>query len=640
MSDSSEKLLEPGHILDGRYEIKRIIKSGGMGVVYEGADLRFDGKIYAVKEMTAGTDNEEEEKYFIKRFKEEAFILNSLKHPCLPSVKDYFTSDGRYYLVMDYIDGKDLEAVMKEYEKGQVPESLVIQWATEILDALSHLHSQSPPVIYRDLKPGNIMIQTSNKKAILIDFGIARRINPSGNTVKTVVGTPAYAPLELLMGKPEPRTDLYSLGATMHCLLTGEVPSGPYTFKPVRELNPHISEELEKIIIKSLSLEVSERYENAEEMKKALEGICKKEPAPVTISSNVHPPSYDNIPVSEVKTEEISPVASVPASKAISLSEVKTEKIIKNNERRKFILPAIILFLIISYLIYSKFIVKNRHNSLTDMPVSGVTPSGMVKRPSMVFIQGGTFTMGGELNNDEKPLHEVSVNSFYMSNYEVTCEEYCRFLNFMGNENEGGSSWMSLDTGGGIGRDSETGVFYVKEEFKMHPAVYVNWYGAVAYCNWLSKMEGRISCYGEKGNRGKGDRNKKGYRLPSEAEWEYASRAGSTVNYYWGAIMDDSYCWYQKNSDGNHHVVGQKKPNKWGLYDMSGNVWEWCDDWFGPYSEKKNINPAGPLTGKDKVYRGGGWYGGVDCCRSADRFFTTPGEKNNGLGFRIVRSGK
>ncbi|MEQ8221114.1 MAG: tetratricopeptide repeat protein [Candidatus Eremiobacterota bacterium] len=293
--------LKAGILLDNRYEIKRLIKAGGMGAVYEALDRRFKNSSCAVKEMLSpSSDDEEDKAYILKRFETEAEILHTLRHPNLPFVRDYFTWEGRYYLVMDYIEGDDLFTILKHYKKEGIDERRVIEWAKEILDALHYMHSQSPPVVYRDLKPGNIMIRNSDNKAILVDFGIARTVEPDVDSTKTVVGTLVYAPEELLHGKPEPRTDIYSLGATMHCLLTGVIPRTALSFGPVRQLNPRVSPELEKILIKSLELRASDRYRNAAEMKEALENISSDVKTdeeltlpPVTDESTIAPVCYE-----------------------------------------------------------------------------------------------------------------------------------------------------------------------------------------------------------------------------------------------------------------------------------------------------------------------------------------------------------
>lgn len=270
LSDEFHGNLLPGTMLDSRYEIKRLIKSGGMGAVYEALDHRFEKKPCAVKEMLPRTENPQLEEYFIKRFKKEAMILFELRHQNLPGLIDYFIENSRYYLVMDYIKGHDLDTIMRQYEGGIVPQEMVIAWSIEILQALIYLHSKTPPVVYRDMKPGNVMLRSEDKKIILVDFGIARKIDPECDTAKTVIGTPGFSPPELLSGGTEPVSDLYSLGATMHCLLTGMVPAKSFVFKPVRELNNRVSKDLEEIVMKALSHEPKNRYENASHMKEAL----------------------------------------------------------------------------------------------------------------------------------------------------------------------------------------------------------------------------------------------------------------------------------------------------------------------------------------------------------------------------------
>jgi len=272
--------LKTGDMLDNRYEIKRMIKSGGMGSVYEALDHRFEKAPCAVKEMLSQTSSERQQQYMIERFSKEAKILHDLRHPHLPVVKDYFVEAGRYYLVMDYIEGRDLEIVMRGYTCGGISEELVVKWSVQILEALCYLHNQDPPVIYRDLKPGNIMLQSSDQNVMLVDFGIARTISPDNQATMTVVGTPAFAPAELFDGKADPRSDLYSLGATMHCLLTGVIPTKPFAFKPVREHNEKISKELEEIVMCSLEMEAEKRFGCARKMREALVKFIDKSSYP------------------------------------------------------------------------------------------------------------------------------------------------------------------------------------------------------------------------------------------------------------------------------------------------------------------------------------------------------------------------
>ena len=153
---------------------------------------------------------------------------------------------------------------------------------------------------------------------------------------------------------------------------------------------------------------------------------------------------------------------------------------------------------------------------------------------------------------------------------------------------------------------------------------YVSWDEAMEFCKKLSSMDGRT------------------YRLPTEAEWEYACRAGTSTRYYWGDDLNYNdighYAWYDGNSNHLVHSVGSKKPNRWGLYDMSGNVWEWCLDWYdkNAYPPIAHTDPQGPPSGSNRVLRGGRWGGGPQGCRSADRSGASPGCRVSGLGFRVL----
>ncbi|MEQ8169055.1 MAG: tetratricopeptide repeat protein [Candidatus Eremiobacterota bacterium] len=298
IATTSSGTLQPGLMLDRRYEIVRMIKSGGMGAVYEALDIRFEKTPCAVKEMLSQTSDPAQQQYMIDSFKKEAKILNSLRHPNLPVVRDYFIEGGRYYLVMDFVDGKDLDTIMRSYGTGGVPETIVVEWSLEILEALEYLHTQNPPIVYRDLKPGNVMLRNSDKKIILIDFGIARTITPGSDTIKTSIGTPAFSPEEIFQGRPEPRSDLYSLGATMHCLLTGLVPVTPFAFKPVRQVTPAVSVELEAIVMCALAMSASDRYASARHLKDALKNLISGQITPSPAVVQVQPPTvpYQSIP--------------------------------------------------------------------------------------------------------------------------------------------------------------------------------------------------------------------------------------------------------------------------------------------------------------------------------------------------------
>ncbi len=277
IATETDGTLMAGVILNNRYEIKRLVKTGGFGSVYKGLD-RTNNSICAVKEMLKSScDTPEEQEYLDVRFKREQEIFYGLSHPNLAISKDAFIENNRYYLIMDYIEGKDLYMIMTEdYQGNGIPEAIVIEWAKQILDALDYLHNQSPPVIYRDLKPENVMLRDSDRKIMIVDMGLARTVTP-GLTM-TAIGTPQYAPEELFAGKPEPRTDIYSLGATMHCLLTGIVPVNFFYFERLRNINKNVSEDIERIVARAVERYPEDRYEHVramiEDLDRCYEKLC------------------------------------------------------------------------------------------------------------------------------------------------------------------------------------------------------------------------------------------------------------------------------------------------------------------------------------------------------------------------------
>jgi len=270
-------LLGCNTMLEGRYRVARILGCGGMGAVYLAQDIRLANKRVAVKQMVPDpTAPPAEQAQAQQQFQLEASTLASLNHPNLPRVSDFFTEGGRHYLVMDYVDGETLEDILNR-TPDFLPESQVLNWASQVCDVLSYLHSRQPPVIFRDLKPANIMVDRSGAVK-LIDFGIARLFKPGKHTDTLRMGTMGYAPPEQYAGhgQTDTRSDIYSLGATLHHLLTGRDPTQhtPFTFDtaPPRSLNPAISPYIETAIMKAVAYDRAHRFQSASEMKQALLG--------------------------------------------------------------------------------------------------------------------------------------------------------------------------------------------------------------------------------------------------------------------------------------------------------------------------------------------------------------------------------
>lgn len=275
--NSGPMLLPPNSVLQGRYQITKLIGQGGMGAIYLADDLRFSQRVAVVKEMLDHFTDPEQRKIASNNFDREAEMLANLKHPGIPEVYDRFTEGNRHYLVMEYIDGSDLEQRLMQQDNEIFEEHDVIHWAIQICEILKYLHEKDPPIIYRDMKPANI-IPNKDNRIYMVDFGIARHFNPTKKG--TMIGTQGYAPPEQYRGQVEPRSDIYALAATMHHLLTGRDPQSeaPFTFPPLRELNPKVSSGTEKIVMRGLSMEPEARFKNADDMLEALRKISLRRP--------------------------------------------------------------------------------------------------------------------------------------------------------------------------------------------------------------------------------------------------------------------------------------------------------------------------------------------------------------------------
>ena len=268
--------LEPGTLLLDRYSIVRRVGGGGMGSVYQARDKRLADRLCAVKEMIEMFADQSQRAKAVDDFKREAEVLAQLDHPSIPTVFDYFIEAGRYYLVMRWIGGCDLAEQMR-IRGGIVEEIAVTKWAIQISDVLHYIHSQKPPIIYRDLKPANLMLDDKSGRVMLVDFGIARIVRPTEKGV-TAIGTMGYAPPELFAGKVEPRSDIYSLGATMFHMLTGSDPQDnpllifDFSKNPrPSQINATITPEMERILIKAVSHKPEDRHLNALELMRVLE---------------------------------------------------------------------------------------------------------------------------------------------------------------------------------------------------------------------------------------------------------------------------------------------------------------------------------------------------------------------------------
>lgn len=316
----SQRRLAVGTVLsDGRYTIEKLVAAGGMGAVYRALDTRFK-RPCAVKEMLDEFQSDTERNQAVEWFGREASLLLDLNHLCIPRVRDFFVQEGKHYLVMDFIEGRTLSEVLEK--EGNIPglngahgvsEARARSWAQQLCSVLSYLHRQTPPVIFRDLKPLNVMV-TDHNEIKLIDFGIARTFQTQHQA--TVIMTMGYAPPEQLHGMPEPRSDLYALGATLHKILTHHDAANNkpsiFSFPAIRTLRPDISFAFEQIVMKALATSLEQRWGSAAEMERAIINL----PPITTQPPAVQFSSHQSIPEPNPSTPPRTP--SAPASMGIT----------------------------------------------------------------------------------------------------------------------------------------------------------------------------------------------------------------------------------------------------------------------------------------------------------------------------------
>jgi len=310
-------LLTPNAQIGGRYLVIRKLGQGGMGAVYLVSDQRLAGKQYALKEMSdQAIADPAERQAALEAFQQEAAMLAALNHANLPQVTDYFTEGGNQYLVMEYVQGQTLEKKL-ELAHGPLPEPVVRRYAEQLCDVLVYLHGQHPPIIFRDLKPANIMVLPGDKQIKLIDFGIARHFKPGKSKDTQAMGTPGYAaPEQYGKGQSDARTDIYALGATLHHAITGRDPSTePFKFPPVRSYNSIASASFEYIIGRAVMLDPSDRWQSARELQNALFGQAagagsRANAAPTLVSSL---PATAPVYATRVATQAALPPAPLPS---------------------------------------------------------------------------------------------------------------------------------------------------------------------------------------------------------------------------------------------------------------------------------------------------------------------------------------
>jgi serine/threonine protein kinase len=545
----------------GRFELKKLLGTGGMGEVYL-AEHQYTGQNVAIKAVWPNLMGEQNAR---ARFLQEGRTLGGLKHSNIVGLQDFFEEGGRFFLVMEYIEGVTLDAMLRhKREKSALLEiNGVVRILTGVLEALAHAHGQTPAVVHRDIKPSNVM-QGKDGRVVLMDFGIAKVIGGEKLTrTRGVVGTYEYMSPEQVQGSEiTPAADVYAVGIMAFEMLTGRVPfpqktdSGMDAMRghvelpvpDVRSLRPDCPEWLANLVARALAKRPQERYANAGGM---LDVVCPHDQSPVF--------SGNRIAVGEARED-----ARVLPTKSVRSTSV----------------PSLV----------------------------------MLKIPSGTFLMGSPPTEADR--SDDELQHQVTLSkSFLLGRTPVTLAQWRTVMGTNPSRFQG---------------DSRADC----------PVENVSWFDAIEFCNGLSDADGLERCYDARPAfrysvevTWKMEAN--GYRLPTEAEWEYACRAGTTAARY-GPL--DEVAWYEGNSGGQPHSVGQKRPNALGLHDMLGNMCEWVWDWYGVYPSEAATDPTGPRSGAFRVNRGGSWFSGAWWMCAAYRLGFVPAFRSGLLGFRPCRS--
>ena len=611
-------------LLRGRFRVIEPLGQGGFGRTYLAEDEDKLKERCVVKQLAPNVSGTWALNKAVQLFRDEAQQLQALGgHSQIPALYAYFEEGGFLYLAQQLIDGPNLLKLLQQ--NGVWRESEVRQFLLDILPVLEFIHSPPNIIIHRDIKPENIIRNRSNGLPVLIDFGVSKELSQTVMArTGTNIGSQGYAPIEQMQdGKAYPASDLFSLGATCFQLLTQVHPyrlwvkhGYSWTNNWRQYLKSPVSNELGRILDKLLQEDIQRRYQSAQEVLRDLQPPPPP-PPPQTrryflqlagfaglgliavilyrflfankSSEGEKSPSWDNSPESQTPTPTRN--SPIPRKTANNLSKFSFEVVTVN----------------------ASGVIINRRNREAEFFREYINSVSL----EMVSIPGGTFMMGSpdteeKRRSNEGPQHQVTVASFFMGKYPVTQAQW-----------EAVAALPQVNISLNANPSNFKGA--------NRPVEQVSWDEAQEFCARLSRKTG------------------KNYRLPSEAEWEYACRAGTTTPFYFGETITtdlvnyDGSSTYASAPKGIYRQqttdVGSFPPNAFGLYDMHGNVWEWCADF---YHENYNGAPSdGSVweSGGDNKYRllrGGSWIDSPGYCRSALRNWLASDYRYVSRGFRVA----
>jgi formylglycine-generating enzyme required for sulfatase activity/serine/threonine protein kinase len=635
----------------GEYRLLTKLGEGGMGAVYKAVHTRLD-KVVALKMLSPRLEDDPQ---WISRFELEMKAVGRVSHPNIIQAYDAREINGVRFLVTEFVDGVHLGQLLAE--RGPLPIAEACEIARQAAFGLQAAHEHG--LVHRDVKPSNLML-TRQGQVKLLDLGLARVQAASPTAAKAtasglIMGTADYIAPEQVTDchGVDIRADIYSLGASLFELLTG---NAPFTGKtpleiitarllksppPIRRLRAGVPETLAAVVHRMLATKPKDRYATPAAVAEALtpfaagcdlRSLWRTEP-------DVQAPALTELGPKPHRTWPLM-VAGVTVGLAVCgltlwLSMVHREQPLRTVAVVRKSAPALVPPQERGRPVAEPRVTAEKRPAPASvgvrrgqevqatwaknlgMPVQQTNSIGM----KLVLIPPGQFSMGsptaeprelGVSMTRESPAHRVAITRpFLLGAFEVTQAEYQQVM----------GSNPSFFSPQGKGRQP-----LADQDTARYPVESVSWADATEFCRRLSALQGEHSA-------------RRVYRLPTEAEWEYACRAGSTTRWASGDVDAelDAYAWLGSSSGNRTHPVGQKRANAWGLYDMHGNVFEWCADWFTEdyYTRSPSEDPVGPASGLERVIRGGSWWNAPAHARSAARV-GAPRDGSELIGLRVA----
>ena len=616
----------------GKYRIIEKLGQGGFGITYLAENTLLEGKV-AIKEFffkeycerddstsrvtipTSG--NREIVERFKQKFMKEAKTIFRLNHPNIVRILDVFEENGTAYYVMEYIEGESLGDMVKR--RGAIPEAEALGYVKEAASALEYIHSKN--INHLDIKPSNLVLRHDDGKVLVIDFGVAKQydaVTSEGTTTTPVGISHGYSPAEQYRKNGvqafSPQSDVYALAATLFKLLTGGTPPEAMEIQdeglPVAELQ---AKQISRPVISAIAMAMKGRHERTQSVAEFMSNLKSEDTQDTVVF-----PDATGTGRKRKETEEKAAKEKAKVERKRKETEEKATK-----KKATFVVTIVVVAIVAIWLMipsnknkveeelakitevsYSNGVSSNKNKveeelaKITEASYSkGILTVNGIKY-NMVRVEGCTFRMGATSEQDcdaydiEEPVHSVTLSSYYIGKTEVTQ-----------------ALWKAV-----MGSNPS------KFKGENLPVENVSWDDCQVFVRKLNSLTGQ------------------NFRLPTEAEWEFACRGGNnSLGYkYSGSDNIDNVAWFDCNSGRKTHFVATKSPNELGIYDMSGNVWEWCSDWYDKYSSGAQANPKGPESGSCRVFRGGGWGSYAGYCRSSNRGYNTPTHRHDRLGLRLA----